>query len=320
MIQEVKSIPDQVGTKVKNGDRGLTYLSFGESGQVLLIVILVIVISLTIGLSLASRGITNLRTSTEEADSQKALAAAEAGIEKALQNTVDSSGVLDIATFNTDVVSQGGDTLLLNGGSLITQGEGADVWFANHNADGTISYANTPARNPPRLHLYWGAEGEEVCVSSNPSTWPAAIEVIVVSGTSATAITTIRHTFDLCDGSPGEPRNNNFASAQQIGGGGTDLGITDGPTFMIRTPGGGQDLVSVGNLIFMRVIPVYKSSVIGVRACNNVGGQCTTLPSQGFLITSTGTRGTANRRLKVYKGFQQPFLPYISYGLFVPTK
>src|SRR3989344_9543942 len=59
-----------------------------QAGQILLIVILVIVISSTVGLSLVSRSITSLRTSTEEAESQEALAAAEAGGERALQGNI----------------------------------------------------------------------------------------------------------------------------------------------------------------------------------------------------------------------------------------
>ncbi len=47
-----------------------------QSGQALLIIVLVMVVALTIGLSVASRTITNLRTSREQASSQKALSAA----------------------------------------------------------------------------------------------------------------------------------------------------------------------------------------------------------------------------------------------------
>lgn len=286
-----------------------------QAGQVLLIVILVIIVTLTIGLSLASRTLTSLRTSTEEADSQKALAAAEAGIEKALQNTVVNSGNFDIFTdYETVVDPQDGDRFLLNGGSLITQGEGADVWFAEHNPDGTISFANTPGRSPQFFHLFWGAPGEENCDLLDSSKWPAAIEVIVVRTTILTdpdTATTTRYAYDLCS------RGNNFDSAQGVAFGPLEPGW---PNFMIRTPGSGNDLVSGGNLIFMRVVPVYKSAVIGIRACNNGGANCTALPSQGFEISSTGTTTKATRKIKVFKGHKQSFLPYISYGLFVPTR
>ena len=63
-----------------------------QRGQALLLVILTMVITLTVGLSIASRNITNSRSSSEEESSQKALSAAEAGIEKI---AVDTSGTTD---------------------------------------------------------------------------------------------------------------------------------------------------------------------------------------------------------------------------------
>ena len=44
----------------------------GQKGQILLMVVLATVITLTVGLSAISRTITNTRVSTEEANSQKA--------------------------------------------------------------------------------------------------------------------------------------------------------------------------------------------------------------------------------------------------------
>ena len=60
-----------------------------NSGQAILLVVLVMIVGLTVGLSVVSRSIVSIKTSTEEADSQKALAAAEAGIEKALNTSRD---------------------------------------------------------------------------------------------------------------------------------------------------------------------------------------------------------------------------------------
>ena len=53
-----------------------------QKGQVLLLVVLASVIALTVGLAAISRSITSTRISTEESNSQKALSAAEAGIEE----------------------------------------------------------------------------------------------------------------------------------------------------------------------------------------------------------------------------------------------
>ena len=58
-----------------------------QKGQTLLIVVLIMVVSLTIGLSLASKTITSLRTTTEEAESAKALSAAETGVLQQLRSS-----------------------------------------------------------------------------------------------------------------------------------------------------------------------------------------------------------------------------------------
>src|SRR3972149_7458157 len=79
-----------------------------EVGQVFLIVLLVMVIALTVGLSVASRNIVSLRTSEEERDSQRALAAAEAGIEQSLKtnSTVGSAVIPEKFTEGSTVVAE----------------------------------------------------------------------------------------------------------------------------------------------------------------------------------------------------------------------
>jgi hypothetical protein len=53
-------------------------------GQILILILLIVVVALAVGLSVASRNITNLRTSTQTEHSQRALTAAEGGIEDVL--------------------------------------------------------------------------------------------------------------------------------------------------------------------------------------------------------------------------------------------
>jgi hypothetical protein len=53
-------------------------------GQILVLILLIVVVALAVGLSVASRNITNLRTSTQTEHSQRALTAAEGGIEDVL--------------------------------------------------------------------------------------------------------------------------------------------------------------------------------------------------------------------------------------------
>lgn len=55
-----------------------------RSGQILILVLLVVVVALAVGLSVASRNLTNLRTSTQAEQSQRAFTAAEGGVEDVL--------------------------------------------------------------------------------------------------------------------------------------------------------------------------------------------------------------------------------------------
>jgi len=57
-----------------------------KQGQILILVLLVVVVILAVGLSVASRNITNLRTSTQTEQSQRAFTAAEGGVEDVLSN------------------------------------------------------------------------------------------------------------------------------------------------------------------------------------------------------------------------------------------
>lgn len=276
-----------------------------ESGQILLVVVLIIIVSTTIGLSIASRTITSIRTSTEEAESQKALSAAEAGIERAIQgNTpiaVEGSNPSNNSSYSTSFTQIQSSTFLVNGGNLIPKDEGSDIWFAEHDSNGNPILAT--ALSPNFVFLYWGSSSE----ACGTSTAPAAIQAIVV--TSDGEAVTHRFAYDPCN------RGNNFAAPDT---GSFNIG---GKTFMYATPQGGQnDLVSGGikKIVFIRVIPIYKDAVVGVSTCNRAGNNCPSpLPSQGYIITSTGTSGAANRKITVFKGYPQTYLPYLSYGLFV---
>jgi Tfp pilus assembly protein PilX len=56
-----------------------------EKGQMLLIVVLIMVVALTVGLSIAARSLVNLKIATDDENSQRAFSAAEAGIERLIK-------------------------------------------------------------------------------------------------------------------------------------------------------------------------------------------------------------------------------------------
>lgn len=271
-----------------------------EGGQALLIVVLIMVVALTVGLSLGSRTIINIRTSSEEADSQRALAAAEAGIERALRvtssATIGEPFVENKTTYSAKVEEVKGTTFLTNGGNLVVQDDGVDVWLVLHDADGKPNYSAPWAGGD--LTIYWGDPSVEDC--SN-----AAIEIAVISGTILPLDLKLkRFAFDPC--STSRRITNKFSP---VGGGGPYS--IEGKNFMYRI----QNIDAEDGLV-ARVVPIYASTPIAVD------GNGDDLPTQGFAIDSTGKSGSGDREvvrsLTFFKTFNQIATPHFMYGLFTP--
>ena len=77
-----------------------------KSGQILILVLLIVVVSLAVGLSVAPRNLTNLRISTQTEESQRAFSAAEGGVEDVLSRleTLATPG----SQSQADLISVGG--------------------------------------------------------------------------------------------------------------------------------------------------------------------------------------------------------------------
>src|SRR3989338_1032652 len=78
-------------------------------GQILILIILIVVVALAVGLSVASRNITNLRTSTQTEHSQRAFTAAEGGIEDVLSrlSTLKTDPQVTSAAGKTETIAVG---------------------------------------------------------------------------------------------------------------------------------------------------------------------------------------------------------------------
>lgn len=257
-----------------------------EKGQALLIVVLVMVIALTVGLSIASKSITSLRTSTEEANSQKALAAAEAGIEQAIKNNVQiaSGSFTNNTTYSTNITSVSGTSFLLNAANPVLQDDGIDVWLSEYSINPSEIYRNPWSGN---LTIIWGTTSNGC---SN-----AALEIAVISGTKSSPILT-RYSYDPCQARAGV---NSFDFVP------TTARVISGKTlyYQVTLP------VSFG--LIARVIPFYSNTIIGVSGSSN-------LPSQGSVITSTGTSGDTQRRINVFQGYPEVPSEFFPYNLFSP--
>lgn len=250
-----------------------------QSGQALLIVVLVMVVALTVTLSLVSRSIINIKTSTDQANSQKALSAAEAGIEQAVKLITSGSNETSIAgnftgnntTYSTTITPVSGSSgFLVNGGNLLLKDDGANVWLTPYS---TTSPWQSPWSGTLRVH--WG-DGSGACNN-------AAIEVAIILGPSNTP-SSKRAVFDPC---PARTSVNHFAAATASD---TSVG---GKNFTYYAD------IPITNGLLMRAIPLYKSSYAAVTG--------SALPDQGKLITSTGKLETTERKVTLFQGY--PELP-----------
>lgn len=266
-----------------------------QAGQALLIVVLVMVVALTVGLSIASKSITSFRNSTEQASSQKALSAAEAGIEQALKSntSIPITTISQDTRYSTNVSTVQGTTFLLNGSNPILQSSGIDLWLTVYSSDSAQLYQSPYYPSSGSFTVYWG-DASGGCNN-------AALEVVVIAGTKTSPLIS-RYAFDPCQTRQG---SNHFASP---GGQATVAGRTF--YYQATIPVGDGGVAGGGGLI-ARVIPLYMSAIMGVNGTNS-------FPSQGSVINAVGSSGTTERRVNVFQGYPQLPAEYYLYNLFVP--
>src|SRR3989338_3937934 len=120
-----------------------------SAGQIVLILVLITVVGLTIGLSLISRTVTDVRISSQIEESGRAFSAAEAGVETALRGSYTGAPSSANFTVSNATVSYTTEILGLSSGVLMLPltevGNTQTVWLVNHNTDGslneTVSYS-----------------------------------------------------------------------------------------------------------------------------------------------------------------------------------
>lgn len=274
----------------EKGQSRLPTLERSDSGQVLLIIVLVMVVSLTVGLAVVSRSIVSVRTSTEEENSQRAFSAAEAGIERALKSggnvglSVLESGRTQIKQATTNIIE--GTVFLLNDGNPVDKDDGIDIWLVAHNSDGTPNYTSPWSGN---LTIYWGLAGG-TCNNI------AALEIITISDNSGIPITN-RYVYDPCQ----ERRNeNHFSSPNSVS---YPLGRK---TFNYSTPP-----LTITSGFVVRVIPLYISTTVGV-----VG--TIAIPSQGKRVEAVGESGGTARKVSLFQGWRKLPSEFFQYAVFSP--
>jgi hypothetical protein len=260
-----------------------------SSGQVLLITLLVLTVLITIGLAFIGRARTDTTISTEVEESARAFSAAEAGIEDALKKGISQDSPLPLsgvsASFTTKINSISSGVGVYAFPQVVKRGDTETLWLVNHNADQTLD--ETPLYTNNTIRICWKGVG---------GTTSPALSVIVLYKRD-NQYRTARAAFD-----PESGRANNFAPAGSLGNScGQSNVYSQVITFSNFSP---QINVTPPNasdvLIALRLRPLYADAWLYVDSQ-------VSLPSQGNLVTSTGTTGSGvTRKIVVLQQFRSP--------------
>ncbi len=258
-----------------------------QSGQVLLITVMLLATALTVVLAVSFRSTTDTQTAKLEEESQKALAGAEAGIEETLRTGTALSNFSGLNVPSGFTGSAAVDTSV--GSKFLTPLLQQDEQYTLYMSDYTqaAGFTNPVARS---LTFYFGAPSGNNCDSRTA----AALEITEVSSTD-----TIKRTLvEPCPAS----------SAKYIGTSG--LSTSPGGTLQNVSFGYTTSALSVANdkVVIIRVL--FSSSVVGVDT-----GGLSNLPTQGKTITSEAHSPTGvTKRVQLFQS-----LPQIPADFFVTT-
>lgn len=267
-----------------------------QKGQAFLIVVLVMVIALTVGLSVASRTVFNLKSASEDVNSQKAFSAAEAGIEQALQNGTNinkdfgSINGAKISQINVIQIGQNLKTFAVNYGYPIPQDDSVDVWLTAYSSNSAQLYTGTPWTGT--LTVYWGSSSD-VCDPNPAKNTQAALEILVITGTKASPALT-RYAIESC----GARKTYNSLTGSQAGGSVGGINYAYSYSMVINSG------------LTARIIPLYSSTPVAISGTTN-------FPAQGQFLTATGVAGATQRKVNYYQAYRSLPSEYY-YSLFSP--
>lgn len=250
-----------------------------RKGQALVIVLLILAVITTVGLSIASRSVTEISTSTTNDESSRALAAAEAGIEAKLANVAAPSFGTSGETSVTTTSSYGvGTEVALN--EPLAAGEVGTVFLS----DGTNDYTGN------KFRLCWGQ-------GANDANAPAIEMMLYYKNGSVYGVA--RAAYDA-------QSRGNF-TATTVGGSGCPTGRTYIFYKDINIPSD-LSVPSSSTRLFMRVRLFYNGNIkhyVGVKDISTPVAN-KTFPGQGQVINSTGQAGVTSRKVQVFQQYPDP--------------
>lgn len=167
-----------------------------NKGQILVLFILVMVIALTVGLSIASRSLKTVSNVTSTQRSDRAFNAAEAGVEDALSkdlSTLADTGSTSITVGNAKTsyqVSSVGSSPSFTVNKSIAQDDAVEINLLNVTANS--------------LDIYWADKDKNeapTCGTYTPGNMPASLEMFFIREESTDVFSIpSKYAFNACDG------------------------------------------------------------------------------------------------------------------------
>lgn len=272
-----------------------------QTGQIVLILLLVITVSLGIGLAVIQRSLSDISTSSNVELSSRAFSAAEAGIERALNG--NTSGVTEGETGNNSSATLQDSGLLPVAHQALeypplSKEDTAQFWLSDPTTLNDYYSQNT-------LDIYWGAQN-----IADPNDRPALALTLVYL--SSGKYQSKKYFFD-----PNSTRasSNGFTTPascnDNLGAISTSYGSNR--RFYCTTS---LVLPSANGLKLLRARFLYNTTPqpLAVKPVGNCNNSCS-LPSQARLFTSIGIAGNTQRVLQLFK-LDKTVPPFFDYAVF----
>lgn len=284
-----------------------------ERGQVIIILLLTMLVGLAVGVTITQRSITDVSISKQNEQASRAFSAAEAGIEKALQQ--ESAGIIlpeAPIKLNLDNNSQAqvttnadlpGPAQALEYPPISTE-EVSHFWLVDPK---TLKSAYPPNS---KIEVYFGNEGINTSSDDTP-----AIETILVFKDSLGNFSSERNFFD--SHSTGRTSKNGFSSA------------SCSPTSYFINSSFSSDTSSQDRkfkckvlldmlagqpaltpyLLRVRVLYSSQGQKVAVKPYGSCAGVPCSIPAQATVHTSVGSSGKSQKTVRVFR--QKDVVPSI---------
>ena len=255
-----------------------------NSGQALLVILLIMAVALTIGLSVVSRSVTDIRLSQEQEESARAFSVAEAGLERLLAGQDLPNFSTEGFTITTGTVSLGGSGKnIFKFPKGIEAGKTQTVWLVAHDDDGNLNPAEAFTGN--QIEIFWGNEGQGASETTTP-----ALEATILYNDGS-----FKTTKSAFDPNSNRTATNKFTAASS----GESLEI-DGQTFSFPFKAT-VSIPSVSYVLRLKLIYNDEEQQLAIRGNAD-------LPLQGYCYQATASQADTgiSRKVEQCQLFEAP--------------